>query len=63
MPPQHHKTMKTRIYTSHFKNILDAVDVQKLYNDSPSAFADLAILKKAMEKKRLGKEIIILDLD
>lgn len=55
--------MKTRIYTSHFKNILDAVDVQKLYNDSPSAFANLAILKKAMEKKRLGKEIIILDLD
>lgn len=57
--------MKKRIYTTLFKNILDAVDEKKLFNDSPTAFAELVLLKKSMDKagKRLGKEIIILDID
>ena len=64
-PPQRHDTMKKRIYTTLFKNILDAVDEKKLFNDSPTAFAELVLLKKSMDKagKRLGKEIIILDID
>lgn len=57
--------MKTRIYTTLFKNIIDAVDEKKLFNDSPTAFAELVLLKKAMDKagKRIGSDIIILDLD